>query len=95
MSDNVTLGWDRLLLLNNPIERWAAAAAERWGKFESRAGPLICWEPSDQGEVQRVYETFSASGSNHTDGVLIASNTDPAMFQVHLRKQRCVCTRFK
>lgn len=81
-DDNVTRGWDRLALLNNPMERWHAAAAQRWGKFESRPGPLICWEPSDQTGVQSVYETFAASGSKHSDGVLIATNTDPAMFQV-------------
>ena len=88
-SDNATFGWDRLAFLNNPIEQWSAAAAKSWGKFDSKPGPLICWEPSDQADVQRVYETFSASGSNHTGGVLIASNTDPAMFQVrHLHTSR-------
>ena len=81
-NDNATFGWDRLTLLNNPIEQWSSAAAEKWGKFDSRPGPLICWEPSDQIGVQGVYKTFAASGSDHADGVLIASNTDPAMFQV-------------
>ena len=81
-SDNATFGWDRQMFLNNPAEQWPAAAAEKWGKFESRRGPLICWEPSDQTDVQDVYKIFSASGSDHADGVLIASNVDPAMFQV-------------
>jgi hypothetical protein len=83
-SDNATLGWDRLMLLNNPMQRWSAAAAENWGKFDARSGPLICWEPSDQTGVQSVYKTFAASGSNHSDGVLVATNTDPAMFQVRI-----------
>lgn len=81
-SDNSTLGWDRLLFLNNPVDQWPAAAAVKWGKFDARPGPLICWEPSDQTDVQNVYKDFSATGSDHADGVLIASNTDPAMFQV-------------
>jgi hypothetical protein len=81
-SDNATFGWDRQIFLNNPVEQWPAAAADKWGKFESRRGPLICWEPSDQTDVQNVYTTFSASGFDHADGVLIASNIDPAMFQV-------------
>lgn len=81
-SDNATCGWDRQLFLNNPIDQWPAAAANKWGKFNSSRGPLICWEPSDQADVQNVYKTFAASGADHADGVLIASNTDPAMFQV-------------
>ena len=70
------------MLLNNPVEQWSSAAAKKWGKFDTRPGPLICWEPSGQTDVQSVYKTFAASGSDHTSGVLIASNTDPAMFQV-------------
>ncbi len=68
--------------MNNPADQWLAAAAVKWGKFDARPGPLICWEPSDQTDVQNVYKNFSATGSDHADGVLIASNTDPAMFQV-------------
>ena len=81
-SDNATYGWDRQQFLNNPIDQWPAAAANKWGKFNSSRGPLICWEPSSQADVQNVYKTFAASGADHADGVLIASNTDPAMFQV-------------
>jgi hypothetical protein len=81
-SDNATLGWDRLELLNSPMQQWSVAASEQWGKFGWRPGPLICWEPSDQRDILQVYETFVASGARHKDGVLIASNIDPAMFQV-------------
>ena len=92
-NDTSTLGWDRLVFLNNPVDQWSAAAAEKWGKFDSRPGPLICWEPSDQTEVQNVYKTFSSSGSDHSDGVLIASNTDPAMFQVCCAHLACPLPR--
>jgi hypothetical protein len=81
------------VFLNNPVDQWSAAAAEKWGKFDSRPGPLICWEPSDQTEVQNVYKIFSSSGSDHSDGVLIASNTDPAMFQVHCVHLACLLPR--
>ena len=90
-SDNATLGWDRLVVLNEPLSEWPTAAAARFGKFSNPASPAsqwpwVVWEPSDQAgmaSIASTYEDALGPNASHDPGMLWAINTDPAQWAVY------------
>lgn len=47
-SNNVTLGYNRLAVLNEPVGWWGVAVALKYGKFVNDSSAYQVWEPSDQ-----------------------------------------------
>lgn len=80
-SNDPSLGYDRLIVLNEPADAWAGAASQKFGKFLNGSEPYIVWEPSDQPGLLSAIATYTASNTPpHAPGMLFASNTDVAQW---------------
>lgn len=94
-ANNASLGWDRLVILNQPLDLWPSTVASGYGKFVSSAAPFpnypfLIWEPSDQPSLiaaANLFQNSSAGGagpSSHAAGLRFAINIDPAQAEVYL-----------
>jgi hypothetical protein len=78
-----SLGYDRLVVLNQRLSDWPASAAAGFGKFAAGDRPYVVWEPSDQEGMLEVGAVYAASGEVHPPGLAWAINTDPAQWAVY------------
>ncbi len=81
-SNDPTLGYDRLQVLNEPAGAvWSVAAALGFGKFAAGSRPFIVWEPSDAlGMLASADVYLSHSPVAHEPGFRHAINTDIAQW---------------
>jgi hypothetical protein len=84
-QDDVSKGWDRLVVLNEPAGLlWNLAASLKFGKFASRERPFIVWEPSDAAGMMAAVNTYAnAVGAPHAGGFRNAINTDVVTWATH------------
>lgn len=94
-ANNASVGWDRLVMLNQPLDLWPSSVSSGYGKFVSPAAPFpdypfLIWEPSDQPSMLAaagLFQNSSAGGtgpSSHAEGLRFAINIDPAQAEVYL-----------
>ena len=92
-QSNASLGWDRLVVLNEPQgASFAVAASLGFGKFAGGGNasdadfprPYVCWEPSDAAGISAVVsEWASAPAAPNAAGLRFAINIDAAQLDVH------------
>lgn len=92
VSDNQTLGYDRLAVYDLPAVYpvyWLAEAAN-WGKFMGRSWPLLVWEPADEWNVAGFSSIYLNWVKNHPQQPIdqvsdyrFAINIDPIQFEVY------------
>ncbi|CAE7630603.1 unnamed protein product, partial [Symbiodinium sp. KB8] len=76
-QNNASLGWDRLVVLNEPQNLWASAVQRDFGKFKLLDNPYLVWEPSDQASIVEDAQAYVKAGQAHPAGMRFAINIDP------------------
>jgi hypothetical protein len=79
-SNNASLGYDRLAILNDNFLNFPQSAAKHFGKFANSSRPYIVWEPSDQATMLAMGRAYVDQDVVHPAGMRWAINTDPAQF---------------
>ena len=89
-SSNASVGWDRLVVLNEPTGSFPVAAALGFGKFAGAGAdgsgqlPYIIWEPSDAQGIATAAKAYATSpAAPNPAGLRYAINIDPAQFDVY------------
>eukprot|EP00933_Yihiella_yeosuensis_P051151 TRINITY_DN49005_c0_g1_i1.p1 TRINITY_DN49005_c0_g1~~TRINITY_DN49005_c0_g1_i1.p1 ORF type:complete len:730 (+),score=102.52 TRINITY_DN49005_c0_g1_i1:36-2225(+) len=87
-SNNVTLGYDRYQILNNPedLSRWKhlATAGVHYGKFQNSSYPYQLWEPDAQADFFNYEDAYLSGGAGlHKAGYDFAINVDPVLWQTY------------
>lgn len=84
-SDNVSLGYDRFQVLNEPVAWFGVAALFGYGKFASSSNPhtWLLWEPSDEDTIDRMAGIYRDAGVVHAPGLRFAINIDPAQWLLY------------
>lgn len=77
-SNNRTLGWDRLVVLNEDQTHWEFAVDNAFGKFANLSNPYLVWEPSDEATIQSDAKLYLSSLHQNPAGMRFATNLDPA-----------------
>ena len=86
-SDNRTLGWDRLVVLNEDQAHWAFAAQHAFGKFANLSNPYLVWEPSDESTIRQDTSLYLASTFQNPAGMRFATNLDPAQLLTYSARE--------
>ena len=76
-QNNASLGWDRLVVLNEPQNLWASAVQRDFGKFKLLDYPYLVWEPSDQASIVEDAQAYVKADQAHPAGMRFAINIDP------------------
>lgn len=82
-SNNASLGWDRLAVLNEDTGAWPGAVKYDYGKFVNSTYAYQVWEPSDQAGILDNAGLYLSKGMLHPQGLRFAINIDPAQFETY------------
>ncbi|GAQ89096.1 hypothetical protein KFL_004870010 [Klebsormidium nitens] len=84
-SNTSSNGDDRFQVMNRGelTSQWQQFANNSFFKFGQSSYPLVLYEPIDEPRINFYQDIYLSSGLNHVPGFRIATNSDPAMFNLY------------